>query len=60
VTALGVCDACAGTKRLRGDGTIPTHYLTIPVSARAVHQLGARRVWRRCPGSRRPPRRSEP
>jgi hypothetical protein len=37
----GICDGCAGLKRLRDDGTIPIHYIGIPVSARAVRTVGA-------------------
>jgi hypothetical protein len=54
---LGICDGCAGLKELRGDGTIAVHYITIPVSRRAVRSVGAGRVRRRCPGSGKPPRR---
>jgi hypothetical protein len=57
---LGTCDGCAGLKRLRDDGTVPVHYLSIPVSRRAVRTIGAGRVRRRCPGSGKPPRRAEP
>jgi hypothetical protein len=57
---LGTCDDCAGLKRLRDDGTVPTHYLAIPVSRRAVRTVGAGRVRRRCPGSGKQPRRVEP
>ena len=39
---LGICDGCAGLKRLRDDGTIPIHMIGIPVSARAV-RTGRRR-----------------
>jgi hypothetical protein len=56
---LGVCDGCGGVKRLRTDGTVPIHMLAIPVSAKAIHSVGARRVSRRCPGSLRPPRQVE-
>jgi hypothetical protein len=56
---LGVCDGCAGLKRLRDDGTIPIHMIGIPVSARAVRTVGAGRVRRRCPGSGKQPRRVE-
>jgi hypothetical protein len=54
---LGTCDGCAGLKRLRDDGAVPTHYLAIPVSRRAIPAVGAGRVCRRCPGSGKPPRR---
>jgi len=54
---VGTCDGCAGTKRLNGAGLIPLHYLSIPVSARAVPTVGAGRVRRRCPGSGKAPRR---
>jgi hypothetical protein len=53
---LGTCDGCAGLKRLRDDGTVPVHYLAIPVSRRAIPAVGAGRVRRRCPGSGWPPR----
>jgi hypothetical protein len=56
---VGACDGCGGAKRLRGDGTIPLHYLGIPVSARAIHTVGARRVRRRCPRALKAPRRIE-
>jgi hypothetical protein len=56
---IGVCDGCAGTKRLTGAGLIPTHYIGIPVSARAIRSVGAARVRRRCPGSLKAPRRVE-
>jgi len=58
--AHGLCGYCARTKRLTTDSLLPVHYLTIPVSARAVHQVGARRVKRKCPGSGKAPRRREP
>ena len=54
---LGTCDGCAGRKRLRDDGTVPIHYVGIPVSAKAIHSVGAARVRRRCPGSGKAPRR---
>jgi hypothetical protein len=57
---LGTCNGCTGLKRLRDDGTVPTHYLGIPVSRRAVRTVGAGRVRRLCPGSGKPPRRAEP
>jgi hypothetical protein len=57
---VGVCDGCAGMKRLTGAGLIPTHYIGIPVSARAVRSVGRGRVKRRCPGSGKAPRRREP
>jgi len=56
---LGVCDGCAGLKRLRDDGTVPLHMIGIPVSRRAVRTVGAGRVRRRCPGSGKAPRRVE-
>jgi hypothetical protein len=40
---VGVCDGCGGLKRLNGAGKIPTHYIGIAVSARAVRSVGARR-----------------
>lgn len=57
MAGLGTCDGCAGLKRLRGDGTVPVHYIAIPVSVKAIHAAGARRVRRRCPGSGKQPRR---
>lgn len=57
--SLGVCDGCGGAKRLRDDGLVPIHMLSIPVSARAVRSVGAGRVRRRCPGSLKAPRRVE-
>jgi hypothetical protein len=57
---LGTCEGCAGLKRLREDGTVPIHYLDIPLSRRAVRTVGAGRVRRRCPGSGKQPRRVEP
>lgn len=55
---VGVCDGCAGLKRLRDDGAVPIHMIGIPISAKAIHSVGARRVRRRCPGSGKPPRRA--
>jgi hypothetical protein len=55
----GTCDGCGGLKKLREDGSIPTHMLGIPVSRRAVTSVGAGRVRRRCPGSGKRPRRVE-
>jgi hypothetical protein len=52
----GLCDVCARTRRLDPHGHVATHYLTIPVSARAVRDVGAGQVRRRCPGSGKPPR----
>jgi hypothetical protein len=57
---IGVCDGCGGMKRLNGAGQIPTHYIGIAGSARAVRTVGAGRVRRRCPGSGKAPRRVEP
>ena len=57
---LGLCDGCAGLKRLNGAGLIPLHYIAIPVSARAVRTVGRGRVRRRCPGSGQRPRRKDP
>jgi hypothetical protein len=47
----GTCGYCARLKRLTVDGLVPTHYLAIDVSRRAVRTVGAGRVRRRCPGS---------
>jgi glutaredoxin len=52
----GHCDYCARTKRLDQHGRIVVHYLTIPVSAKAIRAVGAGRVRRRCGGSGKPPR----
>jgi hypothetical protein len=52
----GHCDYCARTKRLDQHGRIVVHFLTIPVSAKAIRAVGAGRVRRRCAGSGRPPR----
>lgn len=41
--STGTCDGCGGTKRLNGAGQIPTHYIGIAVSARAVRTVGAGR-----------------
>jgi hypothetical protein len=60
MTTHGLCDACARLKRLRADGTIPLHYLAIPVSRKAVPSVGRGRVRRRCPGSGKLPRRVSP
>jgi hypothetical protein len=57
--SLGLCDACARLRRLTSDGMVPAHYLALPVSNRAVRTVGAGRVGRRCPGSGKPPRRTE-
>jgi hypothetical protein len=56
----GHCDYCARTKPLDRHGRIVAHYLTIPVSAKAIRAVGASRVRRRCPGSGKQPRRAEP
>jgi hypothetical protein len=57
--SLGLCDACARLRRLTTEGLVPVHYLALPVSNRAIHSVGARRVRRRCPGSGKAPRRVE-
>jgi hypothetical protein len=57
--AMALCDACARLKKLTAHGKVPIHYLALPVSNRAIHTVGARRVRRRCPGSGRPPRKRE-
>jgi hypothetical protein len=59
VTDLGVCDACARLRRLTAEGVVGVHYIGLPVSNRAIHSVGARRVRRRCPGSGKAPRRVE-
>jgi hypothetical protein len=58
--ATGTCPYCARRKRLDHAGRLPCHYLTIPVTRRAVPTVGAGRVRRRCPGSGKQPRRVEP
>jgi hypothetical protein len=55
---VGLCDACRGMKRLTDRGLVPVHYLSIPVSARAVRSVGTGRVRRRCPGSGKAPGRT--
>ena len=57
---LGLCSHCARLKRLTTEGAVPVHYLAIPVSAKAIHAVGSRRVKRRCPGSGKAPQRREP
>jgi hypothetical protein len=52
----GHFDYCARTKPLDQHGRIVVHYLTIPVSAKAIRAVGAGCVRRRCSGSGRPPR----
>ena len=54
------CASCRRQVQVRADGrlavhyvTLPAHYLTEPVSARAVRLLGAGSVKRRCSGSER-------
>jgi hypothetical protein len=54
--ASGTCGYCARRKRLDAAGRLPVHYLTIPVTRRAVPAVGAGRVRRVCAGSGRPPR----
>jgi hypothetical protein len=60
MSSHGLCQSCGRLKRLDEAGTVAFHHLTIPVSAKAIHAAGGRRVRRRCPGSGRPPRRVEP
>lgn len=57
---IGVCAHCARLKRLDVGGLVVVHMLAIDVSRRAIRTVGAARVRRRCPGSRKPPRRVEP
>jgi hypothetical protein len=52
----GLCTYCAQSKRLDAHGLVVTHYLSIPVSAKAIRSVGAGRVRRRCQGSGKPPR----
>jgi hypothetical protein len=52
----GVCSYCAWLKRLRDDGTVPTHFIAIRVSRTAVRTVGRGQVKRCCSGSGRPPR----
>jgi hypothetical protein len=56
VLTHGLCDYCARTKKLDQAGLVVTHYVAIPVSAKAIHAVGSGRVRRRCGGSGRPPR----
>jgi hypothetical protein len=56
MTAHALCDYCARTRPLTGQGVLALHYVQIPVSAKAIHAVGSRRVRRRCPGSYRRPR----
>ena len=44
----GTCSYCARTKRLDGHGLVVVHFLSIPVSAKAIRAVGAARVRRRC------------
>lgn len=60
IPVAGTCDYCTRLLKLRDDGLIPRHYLSIPVSRRAVPTVGAGRVRRLCSGSGKPPRRVEP
>ena len=47
------CPNCRRQVQVRADGRLAVHYLTLPVSARAVRLLGAGSVKRRCSGSER-------
>lgn len=51
---LVVCRYCQAKVRVRGDGRLPIHHLTLPVSKRAVPAVGTGTVKRRCSGSGRP------
>jgi hypothetical protein len=55
-TAIGTCAYCARQWKLDDQRRLVTHYLTIPVSAKAIRAVGSGRVRRRCSGSGRPPR----
>jgi hypothetical protein len=58
MSAHGLCDYCATAKRLTSSGTVVLHFLKVPTR---VRNLGRTRKTRRaCPGSGRPPRRTEP
>jgi hypothetical protein len=57
---LGLCDTCARLRRLTAEGLVPVHYLSLPVSNRAIRTVGAARVRRRCPGSGKAARRVSP
>lgn len=58
MTAYATCDYCARLRYLRSDGLIATHYITLPVSRRAIPTVGAGQVKRLCSGSGKPPRRA--
>jgi hypothetical protein len=56
VSAHALCGHCATLKKLTGAGTIVRHYLSLPVSRRAVPTVGRGQAKRLCPGSGQPPR----
>jgi len=49
------CAWCHRDVPIRADGKLKRHTITLPVSARAVHTVGAGSVQRRCSGSDKPP-----
>jgi len=49
-----VCRYCMKPVQVRADGKLARHHVSIPVSRRAVHTVGAGSVRRRCSGSERP------
>ena len=55
-----VCDYCARLRPLRADGLVAKHYITLPISRRAVSTVGTGQVRRLCSGSGKPPRRTTP
>lgn len=57
MSAHGLCDHCATTKRLTSAGYITLHYLKVREGVRNLDRT--RKVRRACPGSGRPPRRAE-
>ena len=54
MSVVATCKYCMTRQRVRGDGTLPRHFVTLPVSKHAVPTVGAGSVRRRCSGSNRP------
>jgi hypothetical protein len=56
-TGKGRCRGCGKRKTLTGNGMVPQHTITIPVSRSAMRTagLGRARVSRTCSGSGKPP-----
>jgi hypothetical protein len=52
---LAMCPSCDKLRTVRGDGTLASHKVSIPVSRTAVPSVGAGTVRRTCPGSNQPP-----